>query len=523
MDAACPDLLSVRGPETVRMTTPDGVRLVADVYRPDGPGDWPVLLMRQPYGRAIASTLVLAHPRWYAAQGYMVVIQDVRGFGGSEGEGVLFRYEAADGAQAVDWARGLPGSNGRIGLYGFSYQATTQYLAIAGGARPDAIAPAMGSWSIRDDWAFEGGAFREELGIRWAVQMARLLAARKGDAAALEALQGSLAAAKAFLLTRPDLSHLGDWVADDPAYWDSISPAALLHGAPAIPALHVGGLNDFLLRGTLAADAAFRAASPFTSHLILGPWSHVPWNGAAGSVLAGPGAELPVDRLQVAFFDHYLKGRGEAPAPLLVHDHGRDCWDRLDGWPAADPRRMFPVSAGLAGTLLTDGALAENAGTGADVILHDPDRPAPLIGGALGAPSGFADRALADCRSDVAVYTTPPLDEPLRLLGITQAVLTVTADAPRFDLCASLSRVAGPVAQVIGTGLVRVTAGGPQIVPLGFQSVTLAPGDRLRLSVQGSAVPAVALPGRSPVTLILHHDGSALTLPVIPMEATPHA
>ncbi len=67
------------------MLTRDGVRLDADIYRPDADGPFPVLLMRQPYGRAIASTVVYAHPTWYAAHGYIVVIQDVRGRGTSEG------------------------------------------------------------------------------------------------------------------------------------------------------------------------------------------------------------------------------------------------------------------------------------------------------------------------------------------------------------------------------------------------------------------------------------------------------
>ncbi|WP_317134522.1 CocE/NonD family hydrolase [Leptolyngbya sp. 7M] len=63
--------------QTLSMLTRDGIRLDADVYRPDSAESFPVLLMRQPYGRAIASTVVYAHPSWYAAQGYIVVIQDV--------------------------------------------------------------------------------------------------------------------------------------------------------------------------------------------------------------------------------------------------------------------------------------------------------------------------------------------------------------------------------------------------------------------------------------------------------------
>ena len=65
--------------QMVSMWTRDLVRLDADVYRPAMSGEFPILLMRQPYGRAIASTVVYAHPTWYAAQGYIVVIQDVRG------------------------------------------------------------------------------------------------------------------------------------------------------------------------------------------------------------------------------------------------------------------------------------------------------------------------------------------------------------------------------------------------------------------------------------------------------------
>ena len=117
---------------TVSMSTRDGVRLDADVYRLAGEGPFPVLLMRQPYGRKIASTVVYAHPRWYAAHGYIVAIQDVRGAGTSEGTFKLFEHERADGADAVAWAAALEGGNGRVGMYGFSYQAATQLLALAG-------------------------------------------------------------------------------------------------------------------------------------------------------------------------------------------------------------------------------------------------------------------------------------------------------------------------------------------------------------------------------------------------------
>src|SRR5687768_6769492 len=115
-------MIATLPPETLSMTTRDGVRLDADVYRPALPGDYPVLLMRQPYGRRIATTVCFAHPAWYAAQGYIVVIQDVRGRGTSQGSFVLFEQEMADGEDTVNWAAALAGSNGAVGMYGFSYQ-----------------------------------------------------------------------------------------------------------------------------------------------------------------------------------------------------------------------------------------------------------------------------------------------------------------------------------------------------------------------------------------------------------------
>jgi hypothetical protein len=107
----------------------DGTALVSDHYYPRGDGSWPTLLMRQPYGRDIASTVVYAHPVWFARHGYHVVIQDVRGRGGSSGEFYPFRHEGPDGAETITWLLKHPACDGRIGMYGFSYQGATQLLA----------------------------------------------------------------------------------------------------------------------------------------------------------------------------------------------------------------------------------------------------------------------------------------------------------------------------------------------------------------------------------------------------------
>ena len=59
----------------------DGIKLKSRLWKPEGIGPWPALLMRQPYGRQIASTVTYAHPSWWASNGYLVIVQDVRGQG----------------------------------------------------------------------------------------------------------------------------------------------------------------------------------------------------------------------------------------------------------------------------------------------------------------------------------------------------------------------------------------------------------------------------------------------------------
>ena len=97
----------------VRVSMRDGVGLVADIYRPDASGTFPVLLQRTPYNRAQPGTGVLL-----ASHGYVVVLQDTRGRYDSEGDFYPFRNEGRDGYDTVEWAAGLPHANGTVGMFG---------------------------------------------------------------------------------------------------------------------------------------------------------------------------------------------------------------------------------------------------------------------------------------------------------------------------------------------------------------------------------------------------------------------
>ncbi len=498
------------------------ITLAADVYYPDGEGPFPVLLMRQPYGRAIASTVVYAHPAWYASHGYIVVIQDVRGRGSSGGSFDLFCHEAADGRATVLWAAALPKSTGAVGMYGFSYQGMTQLYAAATGPTPlKTIAPAMVGYDLYHDWAYENGALLLQTGLGWALQLAAETARRAENQTAYHRLYQ---AAHQLALTdptpaRPQIlrelapeSFFHDWLdhPTDDDYWQRLRPDL---AAVDLPMLHIGGWFDPYLRGDLRRYQQMVAQSNAPQHLWIGPWGHLPWGRRVGAVDFGPEAENPVDRLQIRWFDHFLKGcdtgLGQEPAVRLF-EMGRNRWRSFDHWPEGQVNRFYLGSSGLAGMRQDDGLLtptpsppsAPGDDWGTDVMVHDPWRPVPSLGGHAGIPAGSFDRAAIDGRSDVLTYTTWPLTEPLRVAGTPSLELYIQTDTVSFDLSAVLSEVY-PDGRVmnLSQGYGRFEAPSdsadhfPSKFTLSLQSTcfVIPAGHALRLSLAAASFPAYAV------------------------------
>ncbi len=86
----------------------DGTILYADIYRPEGPVPYPVLLQRTPYDKTMPLSLHMLDPLKAAKRGYAVVIQDTRGRYTSEGEFYAFRDDIHDGYDTVEWAASQP-------------------------------------------------------------------------------------------------------------------------------------------------------------------------------------------------------------------------------------------------------------------------------------------------------------------------------------------------------------------------------------------------------------------------------
>ena len=526
------------------MPCADGTLLATRVWTPEsadgaGSGPWPVLLMRQPYGRAIASTVTYAHPRWYAERGFVVAVQDVRGRGDSSGTFRGFAGEAADGAAAVRWARRLDQGNGRVGTYGFSYQGLSQLLiegtadddAEDGGhdPLPDCLVPAMAGLDERLHWASEGGAHWWAPGLAWALQLAAEGCRRRGEGEAWRAIRRSLTSGAYLeegpaLLERHDPEGMGlAWLRLDPASaagWRThpVEPQLLRR-----PMLLVGGWHDPQLRGVLDLWRRVRTTGG-RAGLVIGPWTHLDWQGG-------------VDSLQLAFFRRHLQppdiGNGPQinsqpdplPAPWQAALEGGVALaaEPAGGWfqpevavlEAPLPPGWWGLASDGRATVRSDGGLLHTLGgqrsavttdqappRGGDrvALVHDPWRPLPARGGHLGQPAGPVDRRDIDQRTDVACFTTAPWGHSALLVGRPQLRLPVAADQPGFDLCVALSMLAAgrPEVLQLSTGFARFR--GPaalrmeeRTVALQPVAIHLAPGDRLRLAIGAAAWPAIAV------------------------------
>ncbi len=513
----------VRLERGVKMRLADGVTLVSDHYYPSGPGPWPTLLMRQPYGRDIASTVVYAHPVWFARYGYHVAIQDVRGRGESEGDFYPFRNEGRDGAETIAWLRTHAACNGRIGMYGFSYQGATQLLAAA--EQPEGlrcIAPHMTAADLYHGWFYHQGALRLSATLGWGIQMLREDARRCGLREASARLENAWASLRAQASWAPYAKHpalqddglptyVRDWMQhrEPGEYWTSQDISARLDRI-AIPALHLAGWFDLYLQGSIAGYLALRdgggsAFARANQYLIAGPWVHIPWGDRAGEMTCGPSANLDTDAILLRWLDHWLKDSGDFKREPRVRYFvlGANAWRSASEWPEKGSFRIHLHSHGNANSRRGDGWLASVAPMEEepnDLFVYDPEVPVAAPGGPQSL-SGSFDQSLLELGNHLLVYTSPLLTDEIEIFGTPRMQLFASTSAPFADFTAKLVRVkADGTAAFLSIGIARSSwlfretrYEADEVREWRFDlepvAVALFPGEQLRLEIASSAFP----------------------------------
>src|SRR5262249_21945366 len=143
------------------------------------------------------------------------------------------------------------------------------------------------------------------------------------------------------------------------------------------------------------------------------------------------------------WFEYWLKEidngiMDEPPVRIFVMGDG---WRDEQEWPLARTEYVpfFIHSGGRAHSLDGDGRLSRDA-PGAqppDIFLYNPQTPPPTVGAA-----GVADQRPVERRTDVLVYSTPPLTQPLEVTGPVKVVLHASSSAVDTDFTAKLVDVA---------------------------------------------------------------------------------
>ncbi|HEY7875332.1 MAG TPA: CocE/NonD family hydrolase [Actinomycetota bacterium] len=390
-------------PETQRhvVEAHDGVDLYVETWLPapkDGhkpPAKVPTVLIITPYVKQGVEEYqegsLPGFIDYYTARGYAVAQHHVRGTG--ESGGCLEQTASdqwKDGANVVEYlGKEAPWSNGKVGMYGASYDAETQ-VSTAGLGAPDkvkylkAIIPtaSVGSqydWNYMDGVPWTGATFLGNASYLASVSLV------PGEQPAPQHYPEKLECQDEVMSESANIN--GDYT----EYWKN---RELRQGAPNVKAatLMVHGLRDFNVQD-ITLQGWFNHLPKSTPHKgLFGVWNH-----------AFPGAHAAVEAewsradwydMVTAWFDRYLKGKRAT---------------KVEKWPDVQVQRSdgqwwsvkeYPTTGGRLGQLAlgAEGTLGVAKPTGETVYTEQV---------AVGEPS----------EGQYVLFQTKKLEKPLHLTG----------------------------------------------------------------------------------------------------------
>ena len=436
----------------------DGVKLYTQIFEPQDLDDpSPILFTRTPYGvdpvpRTIRAARLGPSPS-FADAAYIFVRQDVRGQFQSEGEWDFLRParldatdpkavdESTDTYDTIQWLLdNLDGDNGRVGMWGISYDGWQAVMALA---EPHpallAVSPqaSPADTYVGDDF-HHNGAFRLAYMFSWIGFMAVM----RGDAERNEVGRALGQKGYDFFSSAGSLGDLeasyfhgkvSEWTdtmehGDYDEFWKLRNPLPLLDDVqPAV--LNVAGwfdAEDF--RGPIDIYHTIeRSDDDDGNTLVVGPWMHGGWSvlgGGDGQKLGDLNfgeatAEWFQWDVELPFFEHHLRGAEDPYFPeVFAFETGANVWQELDSWPPAsvEPRALYLQAGGIASFVPPD------AGEEHTAFLSDPADPVPYTakGPVVPQPQYMVeDQRFLEGRDDVLSFLTEPLEQDLVIAGRT--------------------------------------------------------------------------------------------------------
>lgn len=457
----------------------DGIKLFTSVYLPkDQSEKHPILITRTPYSCAPYGKDYRGYWRnfmiKYCKEGYIMVIQDIRGRWMSEGTFEVVRPfnpnkktnkdidEASDTYDTIDWlVKNLDNNNGNVGVSGISFPGFyATEAALSGHPALKAVSPQapvtdrfFGDDDHHNGVLFLMDAFDFHVGYgfsqprpapttlpaktypittsdnyAWYLKMGALPNFTKASGDSLKFWSD--------MMVHPNLDAW--WKARDARVGiTNVKPAMLI----------VGGLFDAEDGyGTWKTYEALVKKSPATnSKLVIGPWYHGQWASKDGTHLGNiqfgsKTNEWYQDNIEIPFFNYYLKGKGpvDSISKATVFFSGENKWRKLPQWPPADASPMavyLEANSKLAFDAPKDGKVAF------DTYISDPAKPVPYtekVHEYRTREYMTDDQRFAARRTDVLTYSTDSLANDITLGGPVVADLLVSLSNTDADFVVKL-------------------------------------------------------------------------------------
>jgi len=502
----------------------DGARLRGHVYLPDKPGRLGTVLNLTPYlgtnsdKKATDGRMNGQYGPMLEA-GYAIAFVSMRGTGRSEGC-LQFggEQDQTDAYTIIEALADQPWSNGRIGMYGLSYDGFSQYLAMA--AKPPSLKAVVPMSGVIDLWSLltrRGAAF-QIAGPTFAPLWTGQTSLGVADPTAVTQHAGC----PNIITSTIDNLQL-QFGADRSAWFEERDLRDDIAGS-RIPAFVTNGMSMLRMPGTaqeghiLQFEGLWDLLRPDRTRFMLGQWPH----------------SWPVGRPDffdkvLDFYDRHLRGapRKLKPGVVEYQDSQDGTWHTTDRWPPkSKPARLF-----LSGEqIVADKAQVVDSDRRFQSADHDPGlRVQPQNDPKDGKPY------LSPCGPTQVLYVSPPVAEDVHLAGEFDVELTISSTLPGGNFAFFVHRTKGtgacPDNEALDTGRAILdlqhykVAGQSEPFPVGHptrlrfhshpMSAMLRKGERLVVAIGGGASEITA-DQLAPVITVHTGPGTAgsFTLPV---------
>ena len=453
----------------------DGIQLFTAIYIPKDSSELhPVIITRTPYSCGPYGEenfpAGFGNPA-FIREKYIVVYQDVRGRHMSQGQFTEMTPniprkqsnktvdESSDTYDTVDWLlHNIHGNNGRVGLHGISYPGFYATAALPN-AHP-AIKAVSPQAPVTDEFEGDDVYHRGAFFLLDNVDFLNFFDhPRSGPIKEYPLITDQLKITDAyeFYLRLGSVKYINDsffgnksviwneYITHDTkdAYWQArnIRPH-LKKVAPAV--LVVGGWFDAEdMFGALKTYESIEQQNPVNNNfLLMGPWTHGGWARSTFSNYAtyqfGTNTSTRFFETEAAFFNYYLKGKGDLKLPeATIYFTGSNEWRSFPKWPAPGTKN-FNLYLN-AGKKLS--ALPEKNKLGFEQYASDPDNPVPYTSLKTGRRDESylgADQRFASARPDVIAWETETLKEDITLAGPVNAKLFISTTGTDADFVIKL-------------------------------------------------------------------------------------